>query len=31
MKYLVKYSLLISIGAVAGGLIGYSAQCLGPT
>jgi len=30
MKYLAKYSLLISIGALAGGLIGYFAQCIGP-
>jgi len=31
MKYLAKYSLLIGIGALVGGLIGYLAQCIGPT
>lgn len=31
MKYLAKYSLLIGIGAATGGLIGYLAQCIGPT
>lgn len=31
MKYLVKFSLLIGIGSAVGGVIGYLAQCMGPT
>ncbi len=31
MKHIAKFAVLISIGGVAGGLLGYAKQCAGST